>query len=520
MPSLWAGSGPGLLRKLKIVFANLNGNLYADGSRILSARLKNMGHRVRMVFLIERERDAYTEDTLHQFVELCAGADLILLSFLSDGYLRAARLTRFVRSRLDAPVVWGGLHATIDPESCMEHVDILCRGEGDEALPEFITRFAEGKTYHGVPNFWVRREGEIIRNDMRPLLQDLDANPWPDYGLKEHFVRDEDERIKPMTQELMAKFHNTAPMGFPNYQVTSTRGCAQICTYCYNATFKEMFPGQRRIRFRSLDDVVEEIRSVLERYPFFRSFSFSDDDFFLRPKRELQALAELIRERLSHVIERSFWSAAVTPSALNQEKLEILVPAGLRTITIGVQTGSERMNLDVYKRRFKNALFLEKADMLDRHFQRQLVVLLDFMVNCPYETEEDHVKTVELLMTMPRWFLANLYRFTFYPGAPIYERAVEEGLIDRSPNLYSAKHFWPFYYKEYPYMVHVVFFVASLNYLLPDWVKRLLVSPFMRRVGRSIPQRLLDLIPWNAVYLRLWTRNQQAVYKGRELKHA
>ena len=51
------------MRKLKIVFANLNGNLYADGSRILSAKLKEMGHEVRMVFLIDREgtvRGIYT----------------------------------------------------------------------------------------------------------------------------------------------------------------------------------------------------------------------------------------------------------------------------------------------------------------------------------------------------------------------------------------------------------------------------------------------------------------------------
>jgi radical SAM superfamily enzyme YgiQ (UPF0313 family) len=310
------------------------------------------------------------------------------------------------------------------------------------------------------------------------------------------------------------------PLGFLNYQVTSTRGCAQVCSYCYNATFKEMFPKQRRIRFRSLTDVVQEIRSVLDRYPFFRSFSFSDDDFFLRPKRSLEELAGLIQENLSHVIERSFWSAAVTPGTLSLEKLKVLVPAGLRTLTIGVQTGSERMNLEVYHRRFKNALFLEKANILDRHFHRELVVLLDFMVHCPYETEGDHVQTIELLMAMPRWFLANLYRFTFYPGAPIYDRAVREGHIDRSPELYSAKQFWPFFYKGYPYMVHVIFFVASLNYILPGWVKKLLISPIMRRIGRWIPQKVLDMIPWNAWYPKLWAKNQRAVYKGRELKHS
>ncbi|MHC4944418.1 MAG: B12-binding domain-containing radical SAM protein [Planctomycetota bacterium] len=290
------------MKKLDIVFANLNSNLYADGSRILSARLKEMGHGVRMVFLMERDRPYYSEHTLEQFTHLCAGADLILMSYLSDMFLRAARLTTYVRERLSAPVVWGGLQATIDPEECMKYVDILCRGEGDEALPEFVSLFAESKPFHDVQNFWVRRNGEIVRNEMRPLLQDLDSNPWPDYVLEGHFIRDDDDQIKPMTQELMAKYHNTMPLGFHNYAVSTARGCAQFCSYCYNSTFKTMFQGQRRLRFRSMEDVVDEVRDVLDRYPFFLSFSFTDDDLFLRSKKDLQLLSDLIHEKLPDVL--------------------------------------------------------------------------------------------------------------------------------------------------------------------------------------------------------------------------
>jgi len=507
------------LKKLDIVFANLNGNLYADGSRILCARLKKMGHNVRMIFLIEREREHYSDYTIDQFVQLCAGADLILLSFLSDGYLRAARLTNKVRERVEARIVWGGLHATIAPEECMKHVDILCRGEGDEALPEFVEACAAGSPVHGIKNFWVRRNGEVIRNEMRPLIQDLDSNPWPDYSIENNFVRDSDDKIKPMTVEFMAEYHNMVPLGFCNYQVTSTRGCAQVCSYCYNATFKQMFPHQRRVRFRSLDDVVREIRSVLDEYPFFRSFSFSDDDFFLRPVKDLKQLSELIRENLSDVISRSFWSAAITPSTLTEEKLDILVPVGLRAITIGVQTGSERLNRDVYNRRFKNELFQKKAAVLDKSFHKELIVLLDFLINCPYETDDDHVDTIKLFIDMPNWFQANLYRFTFYPGAPIFDRAVSEGIIDNKPETYSAKEFWPFFYGGYSFMVHALVLVSSTNFILPGWVKRFLISRPVRFIGRFVPQKVLDLIPWDSLYRKLWSKNQQAIYKGRELKH-
>ena len=120
---------------------------------------------------------------------------------------------------------------------------------------------------------------------------------------------------------------------------------------------------------------------------------------------------------------------------------------------------------------------------------------------------------------MPRWFAANLYRFTFYPGAPIYERAVADGLIDRNPEVYSSKEFWPFFYKGYHYMIHVLILVAGANYILPDWLKRLLAGRTARRIGNRIPQKLLDMIPWDSLYRKLWRVNQEATYKGREIKH-
>lgn len=505
------------MKKLNIVFANLNGNLYADGSRILSARLKELGHHVRMIFLVEREEYYYSEYTLEQFTHLCSGADLICLSFLSDGFLRAARLTRYVRDRLSIPVIWGGLQTTIDPDECMQHVDIICRGEGDEALPEFVTCMAEGRPFDKVKNFWIRQNGEIIRNEMRPLLQDLDSNPWPDYSIDDHYIRDGDDRVKPMTLELMAKYYHNMPLGYPNYAASSARGCAQFCSYCYNSTFKRMFQGQRRVRFRAVEDVVDEIRTVLDYHPFFTTFSFADDDLFLRSKKDLQKLAELIHEKLGDVIQRSHWSCAATPAFLNEEKLEILVPAGLRVIMVGIQTGSERMNMEVYHRRFKNSLFYQKADIIDRKFHKELVVLLDFMIHCPYETDDDIMETVKMLCTIPNWFLPSIYRFTFYPGTPIYDHAIKDGIIDSSPEVYSSMAFYPFGYKGYSFMTHVMVLVGTANYILPWWVKRLLSSRWFQRLGKLIPQKILDLIPWSTMYHKLWAINQSAIYRKKPL---
>src|SRR5215510_15816779 len=122
---------------------------------------------------------------------------------------------------------------------------------------------------------------EIYTLSLHDALPIFDRMPWPDYEIDTHYVLDEG-RIKPMTVELLEKYHNNAPLGFPTYPVLSSRGCAFRCSFCYNATYKQIFAGQKSVRFRSLPDVVDELRSMKDRFPFFRSFFFSDDDFFLR----------------------------------------------------------------------------------------------------------------------------------------------------------------------------------------------------------------------------------------------
>jgi radical SAM superfamily enzyme YgiQ (UPF0313 family) len=507
------------MTSLKIVFTNLNNTLFADGSRILSARLKQMGHSVRMIFMTMHGRVHYSDHALEQFAELARDADLVLYSFLSDNFMRAARMTGFLKKRLSAPMVWGGIHATIEPEESLKYVDILCRGEGDEALPEFVERLATKRPALDVRNFWFKTAKGVIRNEMRPLLQDLDSNPWPDYSGEDHFILDGDDRLKPMTDELLLKYHNQAPLGFQHYPVTSARGCAYHCAYCYNAAFKEMFKGQRRLRFRSLPDVVEEIRTTLDRFPFLRSFSFSDDDFFLRPIEQLEELADLISEKLEDVISRSFWGCCVTPHSLNAEKLALLSSVGLKSIVLGVQTGSERLNREVYSRNFKNDLLFEKAGWLDREFHRRMIFLLDLLVCGPYETEEDTAMTVDMMLKLPEWFNYSVYKFTYYPGSPIYRRAVKEGLIPPGPEGYNAKDFMVAYNKGYNYTTHLVILLSCAKNLVPRWILKLLARRPGRWVGRLLPVWLLDRIPWARIYFRLWARNFQAIYKGREIRH-
>lgn len=501
------------MRKLKIVFVSLNGVIIADGSRILSAKLKEMGHDVTFVCLLLDADSNYaaSEKELKQFSDLIGEKqpDLIMHSFLSDAYLRATEFTqRIYKDHPDIDQMWGGMHCTVSPENSIEVCKIICQGEGDEALPEFINAYAAGEDYTNIANFWFRMpDGSVKSNPMRPLLLNLDSMPWPDYEVETMYVVDNEELV-PMTDDLMEKYHNRAPLGFPSYNVLSSRGCAFRCSFCYNATYKKLFRGQKAVRYRSLMDVVDELKFIKERFPWFEGVYFSDDDFFMRKKEELEEFAAAVREKDVTILTEKWWGSFVTPASLSLEKLEIVHSVGYGVLCMGVQTGSEEFNKEVYDRNFPNRLLLRKAKLMDEHFNRKLIVTCDFITDAPGETQEDVLKSLELIDAMPSWFNIVISTYVWYPGSPMYKKAVDEGLISDDPKLYTAKSFQPYQRTNHSYVAHLLIAYGCANYVMPEWVKRFLMSKTMLFIGRHTPQFVLNLVYWKAFYRQLWAYNQ------------
>ena len=499
------------MRTLKILFVSLNNTIFADGSRLLSSKLRQMGHDVHFVCLTLDGENYYDESVLKQFSDLVDhhAPDLMLYSFMSDNFLRAAKVTeRIDRDHPGVTQAWGGVHCTIAPEEAIKHVPIVLQGEGDLALPEFVEKFANGEDYSDVENIWLRdAKGNVKSNPMRSLLVDLDQMPWPDYQIESHSILDQG-LIKPMDDELLEKYHNNAPLGFSTYPVLSSRGCAFRCSFCYNATYKQIFAGEKSVRFRNLIDVVDELRHMKDRFPFFRSFFFSDDDFFLRPVRQLEEFAEYAREKIPDLLFDAWWGSTATPASLNKQKLDIMYDIGFRVVAVGVQTGSEEFNKRVYDRDFPNKLFLEKSWMIDKYYGRKMVVTCDFIVDSPYETDADTLESVRLIEAMPPWFSLAVFTFVFYPGSPLYKRAIEAGEITADPELYNAKSFQPFEHKGHSYVNHVMIAFGCTNYIMPKWMKRLLISKPMVWLGSKTPQGVLDLMDWKPIYNRLWAYNQ------------
>jgi len=495
---------------LNVAFINVNYECSAEGSRIISAVLKRAGHRVRMIFLTKHAGAEFEPKDLKDLPDLLKGFDVVLMSFMSDTFLRALQVTQFIRKTYPKlPVVWGGVHATVASEECLQHVDYLCRGEGEEAATEFCDLYAAGRDVSGVANFWVRQEGKVHRNPMRPLIQDLDSLPYADYDQTDHYLYDRGSLAK-ATVPVLLRHHSTMPFGdIPTYLIHTARGCPFSCSFCYNLRYKELYGTNKLLRFRSPGHAMGELIWIRDNLGAFQRVTVTDDDFFARRKEELGEFQHLYLQEIAVP-----FACNVTPASLHGEKMRLMYDAGLRTLVMGVQSGSEDLNEAQYNRRFSNAKLLEKAVMLDREFNRKVDVLLDFIINNPYEGEEDVLQTIELMQQLPEWFAMNMYSMVFYPGTPLRDVALKDGIITGDPREYTGVSFAAQTVKGFDYITHVSLLNGCARSLVPRSVMRFLLSPSMRKVGRKIPRFLMNLVPWERLYPALWARQRARTWRG------
>ena len=188
------------------------------GVMMLAAALKRAGHDVAVARAqrlgFERLRDLVAE------LEPAA----LLYSAMTGEHQYLLDVNRRLKESYRGVSAFGGPHATFFPEMISEEgVDVVCRGEGEGAVVDLAGALAEGGDYGRVANLWVKRDGDVVRNELRPLVEDLDALPFADREIL--YEGDADLRDHP-TKIFFAM-----------------RGCVFRCTYCFNHHFNDMYRG-------------------------------------------------------------------------------------------------------------------------------------------------------------------------------------------------------------------------------------------------------------------------------------
>jgi anaerobic magnesium-protoporphyrin IX monomethyl ester cyclase len=359
-------------------------DISAFGVRALGAYLKSHGYSVRTVLipggveLYKYRADYiyhYDQRLLQEVEELCRESDLIGISLMTHYFDRARQLTQHLKKSLQVPIIWGGIHPTVRPEESLEYADLVMVGEGEDAILELVEAMAAGRDFQHLENIWVRRGKEIIRNPLRPLIQDLDRLPPFDFNLDDHFLYcNRDKHLKPLDKQLLEQNfprepapHGTFSDSFRrtiSYKTMTSRGCPHHCTYCAERTLALMYKGQRYLRFRSAEHVIAELRWVKQELPFVESVYLFDDTFLARPLEDIQNFSRLYKQEIGLP-----FCIQASPTTTTAEKMEALVDAGLFFVEMGIQTVSQT-GMSIYRREIKEEKILEAARTIRRYYPK------------------------------------------------------------------------------------------------------------------------------------------------------
>lgn len=496
-------------------------DISAFGVRSLSSYLRANGHETKIIFLPgsigllkEGGKFIYNYDklVLEQIVEICRGSDLIGVSFMSNYFDRALQVTEGIKGHLAVPVIWGGIHPSCKPEESLKYADMVCIGEGEEALLELLDRFKGRKEYSDIGGIWFRKGSEIVKNQIRPLINGLDALPQFDFSNANHFIYDKDSRkIVPLNDEIFMKtlpllpyFNNTLKRA---YRTMTDRGCPHKCAYCNVSNIKAMYKNDKSpyLRERSIKKVIDELVDIKRRFPFVEVIQFFDDTFFARPYRQLEEFAILYKEQVS----LPFYCQA-SPTTLSEEKLKCLVAAGLVYVEMGIQTGSKRIK-ELYHRLESNEKILEGTNLLQKYSSKLMAPDYHIIIDNPWETWEDTMETVRLLFKAPKPYGLCISSLVFFPQTELYNKAIREGIIkDELSEIYRK----PFYVppkRTYPnFLIYLLTFQR-----FPRWILRLLLN---KQVATFLAQKKLSVF-YRASYaigetLRFSMKGGRAVLRG------
>lgn len=399
-----------------ILLICVQNNLSIIGFKYIHYVLLKNGWKSRLLYLKYLDiNDSNQMNNFQEFVSLLNPL-FIGISLTSVEYYRARDISIFLKEKFPSiPILWGGVHPTIAPDTCFPHADYVCMGEGERSIIDFSEAMSSGKDVAKVHNLCYMENGVLKKNSLYRPLEDLDRIPWSDHVPVESYVQRADGKIYPLNKEIYMK---EARWQGKMYELISSRGCPYSCTYCCNNYFVKLYPTNKKVRRRSAENIIAEIEQAISDNPDIDSVLFKDDSFLTCSKEYLSSFCTTYKNKINKPL-----IVSATPTSITPDRLKLLKEAGVSLLNIGLQSGSDTINREVYKRRALKKDFIRSAEMIHQY---KIAGKYDVILDNPFEREDDIVETIETLIATPRPYIVEFFSLTLYPGTELYDRVLKE----------------------------------------------------------------------------------------------
>lgn len=368
-----------------------------------------------------------------------------------------------------------GPHVSAEPEDTlirgMPFLDTVARREYDWTLKDI----ASGNEFSSIQGISYSDNGNIIRNPDRQFIQDLDELPFPAW-----------HHINPSGYYSPAKRN-------PFLTLITGRGCEGKCVFCL---FPQVMHGNQ-YRYRSPENVLEEIECDIKLFPSLKEIMFEDDTFTLA--RYIGRLEKICKGIIGRNIKIS-WCCNARPEIQDISLLKLMKKAGCRMMCVGFESGDDiilgNLKKGISTSRMRNFAVLSREAGISVHGC--------FVIGSPGETPVSVNRTIKFATSLP----IDTVQFSglcAYPGTEFYNWCKENSYI-------VAKDWkeWVDERKEQRAIIdYPAFSCSAMNkavdralysfYLRPGYIFSQIMRP---KSFHDIKARLKGLLQFGRYYLR------------------
>jgi len=292
--------------------------------------------------------------------------------------------------------IFGGPHPTFFPDFINEDgVDIICRGEGEQAFSKLLDSLEKGKDISGIGNLYVKHDGKAIQNHVHPL-SDIES-PFPDRDLVNKYPHIKNGPIK---------------------HFMASRGCPFNCSYCFNDSFFKIYEGKgKRVRFRGIDSVLSEVQGVVKGSP--TKFVYFQDDTFTLNQDWLAEFSDKYPKRIGLPFH-----CHVRPNTIDEKKIHLLKKAGCYSVHIAAETADDRLRNEILNRKMSKEQITDASNLLR---QSHIRFMMQNIIGLPTGSLEEDIKTLEMnIECRPDYAWVSI--FQPYPGTRLGELCKAQGI--------------------------------------------------------------------------------------------
>ncbi|MCX5830026.1 MAG: radical SAM protein [Deltaproteobacteria bacterium] len=354
------------------------------------------------------DMDIGPEEEAHALLigALKGGKPLIMGVTTLSGSIAATLSACRTAKKIHPPIrtVLGGIHATVLHEEILreyEEVDVVVRGEGEEALRELMRSNFAMPSLEKISGISYRRDHRIVCNPDRPLLKDLGDMPPPAFQLLDNSC-------------------------YRTRSLSSSRGCYHNCRFC---SIQSLYQGI--VRQEALAKILTEIRAL--RSAGAKRIMFTDDNFTFHPRRVREICGMMIQEGLAQGAE-FYVQGRIDDFCRQPVMAQWLSEAGFKAVYVGAESGAQEI-LDRYG---KGMATEDLKRGVSYCIEQNLMPVVSFILFGPWDTVETMLKTIRLAKELFENGAEIAYTECLipFPGTPVQEELEKDGKWRESGGVY------------------------------------------------------------------------------------